>query len=54
MKKILLLLSVFVLFSCEQEDLNNLVVDSKTEVGRQAAVGSRAASTIADFNPINE
>lgn len=35
MKKILLLLSVFVLFSCEQEDLNSLVVGSKTEVGRK-------------------
>lgn len=54
MKKILLLLSVFVLFACEQEDLNRLVDDSKAEVGQQSAVGSRAASTIADFDPIAE
>lgn len=54
MKKILLLLSVFVLFSCEQEDLNNLVDNSKAEDGRQAVINGRAASTIADFDPINE
>lgn len=54
MKKILLLLSVFVLFACEQEDLNRLVDDGKAEVGQQATVGSRAASTIADFDPIAE
>lgn len=54
MKKILLLLSVFVLFACEQEDLNGLVDESKAEVEQQAAVGSRAASTIADFDPIAE
>lgn len=54
MKKILLLLSVFVLFSCEQEDLNNLVDNSKVETGQQSAVKGRAASTIADFNPIDE
>lgn len=54
MKKILLLLSVFVLFSCEQEDLINLVDNSKVETGQQSAVKGRAASTIADFNPIDE
>lgn len=54
MKKILLLLSVFVLFSCEQEDLSNLVDNSKVETGQQSAVKGRAASTIADFNPIDE
>lgn len=54
MKKILLLLSVFVLFSCEQEDLNNLVDNSKAEDGRQAVINGRAASTIADFDPIAE
>lgn len=54
MKKILLLLSVFVLFSCEQEDLNNLVDNSKVETGQQSAVKGRAASTIADFDPIAE
>lgn len=54
MKKILLLLSVFVLFSCEQEDLSNLVDNSKVETGQQSAVKGRAASTIADFNPIAE
>lgn len=53
MKKILLLLSVFVLFACEQEDLNRLVDDGKAEVGQQATVGSRAA-TIADFDPIDQ
>lgn len=54
MKKILLLLSVFVLFSCEQEDLSNLVDNSKVETGQQSAVKGRAASTIADFDPIAE
>lgn len=54
MKKILLLLSVFVLFSCEQEDLDNLVDNSKVETGQQSAIKGRAASTIADFNPIAE
>lgn len=49
MKKILLLLSVFVLFSCEQEDLNNLVDNS-----RVTAVKSRATSNAANFNPIAE
>ena len=38
MKKILLVLSVFVLLSCEQEDLNNLVDNSKVETGQQSAV----------------
>lgn len=54
MKKILLLLSVFVLFACEQEDLNGLVDESRAEVGQQSAAGSRAASSIADFDPIAE
>ena len=54
MKKILLVLSVFVLLSCEQEDLNNLVDNSKVETGQQSAVKGRAASTIADFDPITE
>lgn len=48
MKKILLLLSVFVLFACEQEDLNG-----EMNVGKQAKVTSRAA-TIADFDPIDQ
>lgn len=54
MKKILLLLSVFALFSCEQEDLSNLVDNSKVETGQQSAIKGRAASTIADFSPIAE
>lgn len=54
MKKILLLLSVFVLFSCEQEDLNNLADNGKAEAGQQAVINGRAASTIADFDPISE
>lgn len=54
MKKLLLLLSVFVLFSCEQEELDGLVDHSKAEVEQKAAVEGRAASTIADFDPIAE
>lgn len=54
MKKILLLLSVFALFSCEQEDLSNLVDNSKVETGQQSAIKGRVASTIADFDPISE
>ena len=49
----MLVLSVFVLLSCEQEDLNNLVDNSKVETGQQSAVKGRAASTIADFDPIS-
>lgn len=48
MKKILLLLSVFVLFACEQEDLNG-----EMNVGKQSKVTSRAA-TIADFDPLDQ
>ena len=55
MKKILLLLSVFALFSCEQEELDGLVESSKAKVEQKAAVEGRAASsTIADFDPIAE
>lgn len=54
MKKLLLLLSVFVLFSCEQEELDGLVDHSKAEVEQKAAVEGRAASTIADFDLIAE
>lgn len=54
MKKILLLLSVFALFSCEQEELDGLVDGSKAKVEQRAAVGSRAASSIADFDPVAE
>lgn len=48
MKKILLLLSVFALFSCEQEEL-----DGVTKIEKQSIVTSRAA-TIADFDPIDQ
>ena len=54
MKKILLLLSMFVLLSCEQEDLNNLVDNCKVETGQQSTIKGRAVSTIADFDPIAE
>lgn len=48
MKKLLLLLSVFVLFSCEQEEL-----DGVAKIEKQSIVTSRAA-TIADFDPISQ
>lgn len=55
MKKILLLLSVFALFSCEQEELDGLVESSKAKVEQKAAVENRAASsTIADFDPVGQ
>ncbi|MCD7925037.1 MAG: hypothetical protein LUI85_10215 [Bacteroides sp.] len=51
MKKILFLLSMFALFSCEQENLDNLVDDSNTKAEQQSIVNSRA---VTDIDPIAE
>ena len=55
MRKICLLLSVFTLISCEQEDLNNLMGNSKVEIEQHSTIiSNKVAGTIADFDPIAE
>jgi hypothetical protein len=50
MKKIsLLLVGLLAMFSCEQEDLDSMVNSGTGQIETRAV-----ASSIADFNPINE